>query len=684
MSAPLNVRLAVLAVALISALTVSSVFAHGKPVRCEPLDGQVLDAVPRELRLCFNEAIDGEFSTFTATDQQGRRIEVSDVHVDPADDSVLTGILPELEPGVYTVEWRALSRLDGHLTRGNAVFRVGGAGEPASEVSAGEEWLPVQPAEAVLRWAGFVFLSLAIGALATVHLLLGTKEASADEEKSLRAAHRRALRWAALGSCGAMAAGLGLLFAQSAALADGSLGEAVGNGVWWHLLSQTRYGALWVGRQGALLALTLGAVFVKRPTGGTGAAAAALAAGLAVVQALNSHSASLNDDRAAAVVVDAFHLLAASVWIGGLLALLVTVPPIRPNTREKALARRAWRRFGVLAGAGIAVLVVTGLYSTGRQVASPDALLTTLYGQALITKMLLIVPTVGIGLANALLLRAGARPITRVESRKRPHLQLLSLLIPAEVALGLAIFLAVAVITSAAPPRGTEFERRAQTGLPSFLSQPVDDLIFTLSVRPNKPGDNIIDVAVFSTRRPPLADVEGVTVRFRHRQGVASVAAAPEGPDRYRLVGPYFGRSGPWLVEVVAHRTGLEESVAPFHWTVASATPQAGRPVLLSDLPLRSPLTIAAVAVATALIVPAATIWMWNRLRRPPRWFPNLSLLQPATAGAWWSAQEPGPPGKVTSELPCSPATGRTISPGVMTVEPRRRSPAAPSARGPG
>lgn len=617
-----SVRALLLALAVLAAMPALGVQAHGKPVPCQPLDGEVLDTAPRELRLCFNEAIDGAFSTFAVTDQQGREVAVSDIHVDPTDAYVLVGTLPELEPAVYTVEWRALSKLDGHLTRGAAVFRVGGAGEAASETSSGEERLPVQPEEVVLRWAGFVFLALAVGALAVAHLLLGPKEAAADEEKSLRAAHRRAFRWATLGGCGALAAGLGLLILQSVALTDGSLAEAVSSSVWWHLLSQTRYGALWVGRQGALLALTLGAVFVKRPTRWTGAAAAALAAALAVVQALNSHSAALNDDRAAAVAADALHLLAASVWIGGLFALLVTLPPIRLDPREKALARRAWRRFGVLAGAGLAVLVVTGLYSTGRQVASPDALLTTVYGQALMIKVLLIAAAGGIGLANALLLRAGAVPLARFEFWKRLP-QRLPLLILAEAALGLVIFLAAAVITSAAPPRGTEFERRAVADAPSFLSQPVDDLTLTLSVRPNKPGENVFTIGVLNTKRPPPAPVLGVTVRFTPAErdgGTVAVEAQQEGPGRYRLSGSYLDAAGPWRVEVIAHRQELPSSNASFDWTVAPLVPEAPRHIVISDRPLRSPLTAAAGIAAAAVSLAAAAAWGVSRvpLRTPP------------------------------------------------------------------
>src|SRR3972149_6197726 len=163
-------------------------------------------------------------------------------------------------------------------------------------------------------------------------------------------------------------------------------------------------------------------------------------------------------------------------------------------------------------------------------------------------KVLLIAAAGGIGLANALLLRAGAVPLARFEFWTRLP-QRLPLLILAEAALGLVIFLAAAVITSAAPPRGTGFERRAVADAPSFLSQPVDDLTLTLSVRPNKPGENVFTIGVLNTRRPPPAPVLGVTVRFTPAErdgGTVAVEAQQEGPGRYWLSGSYLDAAGPW------------------------------------------------------------------------------------------------------------------------------------------
>src|SRR6185369_17246658 len=94
--------------------------------------------------------------------------------------------------------------------------------------------------------------------------------------------------------------------------------------------------------------------------------------------------------------------LAAGIWVGGLLALaLAIVPLLRAGPEQMALAWVILRRFGALAAASLAALLITGLFMSGQQVASLDALLTTLYGRALLLKLGLVAAIVLIGLRNA-------------------------------------------------------------------------------------------------------------------------------------------------------------------------------------------------------------------------------------------------------------------------------------------
>lgn len=56
-----------------------------------------------------------------------------------------------------------------------------------------------------------------------------------------------------------------------------------------------------------------------------------------------------------------FHLLGAAVWIGGMLTMAALVPAMRAAGASIDLIRSTARRFGLVAWAGVAVAVVTGM-----------------------------------------------------------------------------------------------------------------------------------------------------------------------------------------------------------------------------------------------------------------------------------------------------------------------------------
>ena len=636
-----------LAVVLLSAVSVATALAHGKPVPCTA-DGAVLEQPPHELRVCFNERIDGAVSDLVLMDQDGRAIPVSSLHVDGGDSSVLVGSVPALAPAVYTAKWKVLSEDDGHVTRGTIVFRIEDDASTAITQTSGAS-SAVPPLEVLLRWGSFTGSALMVGSLGVVHLVLNRLTLTSDPLGALHRIRRRLLRWAALAGCAAMAIGLPLLLLQTASLADGSLQGAVSNGHLWRVLTETRYGALWLTREGALAALILMTLSTSRGYRWTAPVTAGLAALLALVHALNSHAAALDGERGVAIAADALHLLAASLWMGGLLGLAaVILPMMRRDPQVRAVARLAWRRFGGFAAIGLGVLVATGLYSAGRQVASPDALLTTLYGQALIGKTLLVMGAAALGLVNALLIRrrlapSPARLLSGLTLRRLPAL------VVVEAALGILVFLAAGLITSAPPARGPEFASPDAAASPSFRSQSADDLLITLSVKPNRPGDNLIQVGVLNTRRPPPAEPEGVFVRLAppgDRGRPVVVQAVPESPGAYRVPDGYLQAAGRWRIEVAARRPDMPDSVARFDWAVAPLGPMSARSVLISAQPLRTSLTAAA-AVAVAIVAALVAVLAARRLRMSP--------LAGRTA--------PQPAGLNAVLVPASLSRGANISP---------------------
>lgn len=77
------------------------------------------------------------------------------------------------------------------------------------------------------------------------------------------------------------------------------------------------------------------------------------------------------------------------------------------------------RRFGLVAASSLGVLLMTGLYNSGQQVASLDALLFTLYGQSLLLKIGLVVGVGLIGLINSARLHPRVADVIRRVLRRR-------------------------------------------------------------------------------------------------------------------------------------------------------------------------------------------------------------------------------------------------------------------------
>ena len=110
------------ACATLSLPAVTAAFAHAHLVRSTPA-GTVKTA-PSEVTLKFNERLEPSFSSAIIRDAAGKQVDKADAHVDKSDRTVVRVSLPPLEPGVYTVEWRAMSS-DTHKVNGTFTFKVG-------------------------------------------------------------------------------------------------------------------------------------------------------------------------------------------------------------------------------------------------------------------------------------------------------------------------------------------------------------------------------------------------------------------------------------------------------------------------------------------------------------------------------------------------------------------------------
>jgi methionine-rich copper-binding protein CopC len=98
--------------------------AHAQLKTATPAAGGAVTEAPREVTLNFSEKLEASFSTAVVRDAVGKRVNKADAQLDKADRTIMRVGLDPLMPGIYIVEWRALTA-DTHKTEGAFIFRVG-------------------------------------------------------------------------------------------------------------------------------------------------------------------------------------------------------------------------------------------------------------------------------------------------------------------------------------------------------------------------------------------------------------------------------------------------------------------------------------------------------------------------------------------------------------------------------
>jgi len=114
-----------LVVTLALGMPAASALAHSMLVKAEPARRAVLTKAPNQVRLWFNEKIEGDYASLVVLDDKKQSI--TDVKPTLASDDPKSIILPlpELVPGKYSIKFRVLS-VDGHVVESSFDFTVKG------------------------------------------------------------------------------------------------------------------------------------------------------------------------------------------------------------------------------------------------------------------------------------------------------------------------------------------------------------------------------------------------------------------------------------------------------------------------------------------------------------------------------------------------------------------------------
>ena len=530
--------------------------AHVTLTSTDPVDGSVLAEAPKTITINFGEAIANTGGSVTI--RRGSSPETIPVLVTLNNQSI-TASLGELTPDIYRVDWQVLDKFDVHPLAGTITF----AYVPITLQGPERTRLTGAATAASLRppvdpdWPRLVDFG------ARAAMLFGALAFGAH--RLFNGTNKRFVRVSAtvLGVGLAVQIGLDIQHLKGdVATSPAAIVVFVSTVLW-----------------------LLGTLFTRQP-GKIRSSLVAIAA-----TALVGHGLGSGVVIAAVRVV---HVVGIGLWIGALVMVVVQTITVGSSTRT---VNAQW------AIAGATAVTSTGLVLAARQIDTFDGLFTTRYGVALLVKLALVAAIGSLGLRQYRSSKAGNPPDQR---------RMLNEVGFASAAIMIGAFLGVS-----APPRGPVFQAAVAPAAAERQTITVDDLKFSATIKPNRPGANFVDVDVLNSRRPAPAPITQVRVAL-YVNGARDTPAVPAkltSADRYSLQDTNVDAPGSAIIHVEVDRPGKPTLAGDIPWTVPNP-PQAVRS---SDV---SRANLAPWALALALVTVAIGAVWWKREKLEPRPIP--------------------------------------------------------------
>jgi copper transport protein len=561
---------------LVALLLPAAASAHARLEGTVPPQGAVVKQEPAAVVFEFDEPVEGNFGAVRVYDAAGERVDEGDAF-HPGGEGPKLGVhlKPGLPDGSYTATYRVVSA-DGHIVSSGYVFSIGKAGKAPTEtvgelIGGGGNGKVTEVAYGIARGLEYLAIALAVGGVAFLLLCwlpaLGAAAGVGEESRRVAAAafarRLRRVLW--------IAAGIGLVATAAQIVLEGA--EAAGisgfSAITKTIIEETlgtRFGTVWGFAFLAWLAVAALAPLITRRSSFKAASlpAAAPLTYLCLCPALSGHGSS-QSPFALNFTVNAIHVGAMAIWLGGLATLLLVLPAATrsattPADRGRLLAGPL-ARFSTVALAMVALIMATGLIQAYVYVRHLGDLLSTGYGRAVLAKFLLLLCVMGVAAYN----RRSSVPrleaiAERGESPGAPGV-LLRWALRAEVALLAVVIGVTAALASYAPPVS------AQAG-PFAITTEVGPTTLEMDVDPARVGANTMHVYFFDAKTgAPYKQGKELTVTAilpDKEIGPLPLEAQDAGPGHWVIPGALLNAPGDWEIDLtllVSEFEQLEETV---------------------------------------------------------------------------------------------------------------------------
>ena len=455
MSARCRIAIAVAAAVAAVAFAIPSLAsAHAYLIKTQPAASGVLDSPPRQVALTYDEAVEPRFAIISVTDTQAQQETSGPVERSPSDpDTLVVPLRPNLPEGWYLIYWRAIS-VDGHPVQGAFTYAIGPNPGPAPKFK-----IPSIAGSAtsldllITRWIMFLSVMSAIG-LFVFRTAIARPMPRRVPETRLRAV---SVAFVIASIVGLVAIPVYLDFAT----ATDSLRSVFDVGALVPLFRVTAFGRGYVDMLGCFALFCLAAwiaLYVdrsdrpQRSVAELASQTGALLAGAAVllIPGTVGHAAQTSP-RGLSLPFDWLHLISGSLWLGGLVGLLVLWFTLAGRNRVPALSVVV-PRFSNVALISVIVLLGTGTGATIIHMPAVNALWDTSYGVAILVKIGILLGAIALASGNLLRTRPRLRAAADHPAQAASAARLLSRLIGGETFLVASAVFVAAVLSSLAPP----------------------------------------------------------------------------------------------------------------------------------------------------------------------------------------------------------------------------------------
>jgi len=548
--------------ALAASLTLpAAAWAHAALLQTTPVASRVVNTPPKEVALRYSEAVEPRFAIVSVTDASGSRETAGSPSRSPADADTLVVPLKRLHEGWYLVYWRVIS-VDGHPVRGAFTFALGPNPGPAPQfVIPSISETAATPRLVTARWVAFLSMMAAIG-LFVLRIVVARPMVARVSGTRLRSVT------IAFGVASVVAL-LAIPVYVLLATAEFALRSFWSFGALFPLVRVSAFGRGWLDLElifALFAAAAAVAIWLDRPERGQ----RSIAAVLALAGALGAAAASLlvpgtvghagqTSPRGLSLAFDWFHLVGGSVWVGGLIGLVVLAASL-PAARRVAGLVVCVPRFSNVAFVSVLVLIGAGIGSSVQQMPTLASLWQTSYGKALLVKIAILGAALLLASVNLL------RNVPRFKAAgRRPELtasagSLLRRLVAGESVLVAGAVLAAAVLSSLPPPSkalASVGGARAHVG-PGPVNEVVSQNGYRLALRvsPNRAAvPNSFQVGITRGGRPVRkADVTVDFTMLDMEMGQQAYHLSETAPGIYGHAAPALVMVGHW---------GLSFQIAP-------------------------------------------------------------------------------------------------------------------------